>query len=141
MAFIQLEDLYGSIEVIVFPNVFERCRDLIKEDSIVVISGTVNFKEDEAPKILADKISSMDQYRDENLKDIIKIRIPQVLDEEDTLIEIKDILSRHPGETPVLIYLAASGKCLRADTDLWVSPSEEFIRCIEEVIGRENIKH
>lgn len=141
MAFIQLEDLYGSIEVIVFPNVFERCRDLIKEDSIVVISGTVNFKEDEAPKILADKISSIDQYRDENLKDIIKIRIPQVLDEEDTLIEIKDILSRHPGETPVLIYLASTGKCLRAETDLWVYPSEEFIRSIEEVIGRENIKH
>ncbi len=56
MAFVQLEDLYGTIEVIVFPNVYERARDLIREDGIIAVKGTVNFKEDEAPKVLANQV-------------------------------------------------------------------------------------
>lgn len=56
MAFVQIEDLYGEIELVVFPNVYERHRDLLEEDRIIVVKGVVNCKEEEAPKILADKI-------------------------------------------------------------------------------------
>jgi len=56
MAFVQLEDLYGSAEVIVFPNVYDRCRELIAEDKLIAVKGTINFKEDEAPKVLAEKV-------------------------------------------------------------------------------------
>lgn len=61
MAFADVEDLYGSMEVIVFPNVYERCRHLIEEDKIVVITGTVNFKEEEAPKILANNVIGIEE--------------------------------------------------------------------------------
>ena len=61
MAFADIEDLYGSIEVIIFPNVYERSRHLIEEDKIVAINGTVNFKEDEAPKLLANNIIGIDE--------------------------------------------------------------------------------
>ncbi|MBQ0078489.1 MAG: DNA polymerase III subunit alpha [Eubacterium sp.] len=56
MAFVDMEDLYGNVEVVVFPNVYEKCADLIKEDSIIGVSGTINFKEGELPKLLADNI-------------------------------------------------------------------------------------
>jgi DNA polymerase-3 subunit alpha len=140
MAFIQLEDLVGSIEVIVFPNIYERHKDLIDEDSIVVIKGTINCKEDEAAKILADQIFPLEGYSEESLNTAIKLKIPIVMDEEAVLREIKDILLKHPGDTPVLIYLESARKCLKAETSLWVRPSNEFFRALEEVLGNENIK-
>lgn len=61
MAFIDLEDLYGVCEVVVFPNVYERCASVCEADRVVAVKGTVNFKEDEAPKILADEILDIDE--------------------------------------------------------------------------------
>lgn len=62
MAFIQLEDLFGSVEVIVFPNVYEKTWDNIKEDKIIVVNGKLNFKEEEVPKIIAEKIVPIEDY-------------------------------------------------------------------------------
>ncbi|MBQ9059910.1 MAG: DNA polymerase III subunit alpha, partial [Firmicutes bacterium] len=47
MAFVDLEDLYGNIEVVVFPNVYEKYNALLEEDRIVAITGSINFKEGE----------------------------------------------------------------------------------------------
>ena len=59
MAFLQLEDLHGTIEVIAFPNIYERYRETIREDAVVVVRGTVNCREEEAPKVIADWIRSL----------------------------------------------------------------------------------
>ena len=56
MGFVQVEDLYGSVEVVVFPNVYEKAKDLLAEDRKVCVRGTLNFKEEEQPKILADAV-------------------------------------------------------------------------------------
>lgn len=63
MAFLQIEDLYGTAEVIVFPNVYERVRDRIRDESIVVIRGSLQLREDEQPKIIASEIEDIDAYR------------------------------------------------------------------------------
>lgn len=60
MAFIALEDLYGVSEVVVFPNIYEKSAHYLNGDSVIVVRGTVNFKEDEAPKILADSIELLE---------------------------------------------------------------------------------
>lgn len=60
MAFIDLEDLYGITEVVIFPNVYENCAEEIQDDRVVAIKGTLNFKEDEAPKVLADEVLDID---------------------------------------------------------------------------------
>jgi DNA polymerase-3 subunit alpha len=140
MAFVQLEDLYGTIEVVVFPNVYERCKALIIEDNVIVVKGTVNQKEDEAPKVLADKLFSIEDYGEELQRNPIKLRIPDYLDEEDTLTLMKEILRRFPGDTPIRIYPGSGGKSLRADTSLWVNPTDGFYEAMEELIGSENIK-
>ena len=60
MAFVDLEDLYGITEVVIFPNVYEKCAEEIQDDRVVAIKGTLNFKEDEAPKVLADEVLDID---------------------------------------------------------------------------------
>ncbi len=64
MAFLTLEDLFGTIEVIAFPGVYDRCVQHLYEDSIVIVVGKINLKEDEEPKIIADNIVPL---TDENI--------------------------------------------------------------------------
>jgi DNA polymerase-3 subunit alpha len=57
MAFVDAEDLVGTVEIIVFPNVFEQSADALYEDSVVVVRGRLNFKDEETPKVIAEKIT------------------------------------------------------------------------------------
>ena len=57
MAFVNIDDLFGSVEVIVFSDCFKRSSEHIAGDNIVVVRGRVNYKEGEAPKIIASKIT------------------------------------------------------------------------------------
>ncbi len=58
MAFVTLEDMYGSIEVLVFPSVFENYMNLIREGTIVLVRGRVSFTEEKDPKILCDAVET-----------------------------------------------------------------------------------
>lgn len=60
MAFVALEDLYGVSEVVVFPNVYEKCSHYLSGDDVIAVRGTLNFKEGEAPSVLADEILPID---------------------------------------------------------------------------------
>jgi len=140
MAFVQLEDLYGTTEVIVFPNVYETSLGLLNNDRVIVVRGTVNFKEEEEPKLLADRIFDINDFNGGGITGPVKITIPKELDETAALMRIKEIIMDHRGDTPVIIKLAATGKRIKANTDLWVSPSERFIQRISELVGKENIQ-
>jgi DNA polymerase-3 subunit alpha len=60
MAFLDIEDLFGGVEAIVFPKVYERCASAVFEDSIVVLRGKLSFKDEETPKVIAEKITPVD---------------------------------------------------------------------------------
>ena len=62
MAFTSVEDLTGTMEVIVFPKVLDTFRDAIRENAVVVIDGRLSVREDEASKLLADSIVPIDSY-------------------------------------------------------------------------------
>lgn len=59
MAFLQLEDLTASIEVIVFPQAFRQYQDLLQEGQVLLIAGQLSLKEDEEAKLLADYIGQL----------------------------------------------------------------------------------
>ena len=61
MAFLDIEDFFGIIEIVVFPKTFDSCQQFLLEDRIIEVKGTVNFKEEETPKILANRISLLDE--------------------------------------------------------------------------------
>jgi len=63
MAFVTLEDMTGQIECLVFPRVFEKYQLLLQEDAAVVISGKISIREEEAPKLLADRISRLQDWK------------------------------------------------------------------------------
>ena len=59
MAFVQLEDMYGVTEVLVFPKVYERVSHLLNQDAPVVMTGKLSIREEEAPKLLLDRVAPL----------------------------------------------------------------------------------
>lgn len=70
MAFLGIEDLYGQIEALVFPKIYQRFSELLKEDNFVILTGRLNIKEDEDPKIIVDQVYPLDE---ENVERISKM--------------------------------------------------------------------
>ena len=59
MAFVQLEDMFGTIEVLVFPKVYDRVSAQLEEDAAVAMSGRLSVREDEPPKLLLERVAPL----------------------------------------------------------------------------------
>ena len=97
MAFITLEDLYGTMEVIVFPTAYQRYTHLVEEEKMVLVEGRLNIKDEEAPVVIADRITPLVEMKTQKL--YIKIS----KDRDITTFErIKPILQRHGGNLSLI---------------------------------------
>lgn len=153
MAFVDLEDLYGNGEVIVFPNVYERTHELLESDEVIAVRGTLNFKEGEAPKILANEILDINKAVEVGFTNrppkgasyvnrevsYVKLKIPKDRDEMETIEKIKVILADYKGDSPVLIYLK-NGSAIKTDRNLWVNVSKELKDSLVAELGFTNVK-
>ena len=163
MAFLNIEDLYGAVEIVVFPNIYDRYSSTLQEDAIISVTGSINFKEGEMPKLLAENIVDLRELKDaipENAaKDmpekfgsgrlsakaarqpqgLIKIKLPQGMDKDEILEQIRQVMRSHPGECQTIIYLPEGGS-FRTDESLWVVPDRDFQQKITDLVGTENYK-
>ncbi|MGI6736534.1 MAG: DNA polymerase III subunit alpha [Anaerovoracaceae bacterium] len=130
MAFVQLEDYYGTTEVTVFPRTFERYGSLLKEDAILCVRGKLDFQEDEI-KLLADSIGDLRQMPH---RQILKLR----LSDTQKLEPIRDLLRADPGGTEVILYTPE--RTYRADRSLWTAAGEETLERLGKLLGEENVK-
>ncbi len=135
MAFSEFEDIYGSIEAVFFPTVYEKNINLICSDKVVEIKGKISFKENEKPKILVDKIKELGVYT----KLFVKIACDQT-EEQGKINELFEVLKTSEGEIPVYVYFKNRDELKMLARNWWVSPTDGFMENIYERFGRENIK-
>lgn len=135
MAFVKVEDLYGMIECIVFPNKYDRYSKFLEEESYIIVEGNLNIKEDDQPKILVNKIKPLVKTNDQKI--YIKVNEKKELN---SLEKIKPKLKECKGTTPIYIYINNSGEVLRAHRDLWVNLDEQLIGYLKEIFGDNNIE-
>jgi DNA polymerase-3 subunit alpha len=137
MAFIKIEDMNGTIEVLVFPKTYQKCSKIIMEDNIVIVKGRVSIKEEEQPKIIAEEIEQLRGYE----KTINKLYIR--LDDKEwkkQIERIKPEIIKFKGLTPIYIVLKDSKKILMASRELWVEVNDELIGILKSEFGEDNIK-
>ncbi len=140
MAFFTLEDLTGSVEVIVFPKTYEGSHLALRRDAIVVIRGRLDVA-DQQVKVLADTVLPLD--------DMLPAVVPAaagdaslhvVLDAdrhgEDGLRQLRQLLGRYRGDRPVLLTVRADGREVRMQAgDLRVTASQAVVDEIEGLLG------
>ncbi len=135
MAFLTLEDLLGTVEVIVFPRDYEKYRSLMVEDAKVLIKGRVSAEEDKAAKLICTEISSMDDLPRELW---IRFKNKEVyLAEEEKLYEI---LSESDGKQEVVIYLEEERAVKRLPKNRCVDLSGTLLENLRQMYGEEQIK-
>ncbi|MBN2897420.1 MAG: DNA polymerase III subunit alpha [Clostridia bacterium] len=153
MAFIKLEDLTSAIEVIAFPKVYDKAANLARTDKMIVVTGRVNFKEDESPKIIADTIEALTEdyispennkktnspsqkwVNTEQRKVFIKIETIQ----SPILDLVMGVLSDYSGKTPVVIYAAEDQRKMTVKPSHFVHVDEGLIQALTQIVGKENV--
>ncbi len=135
MAFLQVEDLVGSVEVIVFPRDYEKYGSFLSEDNKVFIKGRVSVEEDRDGKLICEKIVPFDAIPKK-----LWIKFPTRTAYEEKKQVLFDILKESEGNDSVVIYVE-NPKSMNPLKDNWnVSAEEGLIGRLEEQFGRENIK-
>lgn len=140
MSFINVEDLYGTIEVIVFPKVLQLYNDEIKEDNVVIIRGKLDIKEEQEPKILAEEIQGLKNLSD--LPDIQekKLYIKLKTGKDFLWDNVIEILTDHSGATPVYVFFEETQNIIMTEKDKCVSISDGLIGKLEGLLGSDCVK-
>ncbi len=135
MAFLEVEDSTGGLEIVAFPRTFGEYREKLVEEEIIFIQGTTEEREEEI-QVRADAI-----YTVEEAFAVFGRRVGLELDSETTdenrLFQLKEVVSRHRGEIPVsLIFRGAVGDrfVVRAAKELSVAPSRDFLTEVRPLV-------
>ena len=152
MAFLTLEDMTGQIECLAFPRVFERYQPLIREDEAVVISGKISVREEEAPKLLAERITRLDDWRkapakretepplipDAKAAELAETKLFLRLERKD-MDRVQAMLAPDSGSVPVYMHIPAEKMTLLCPRSSWFSGNEDGLARLKEALGAENV--
>ena len=135
MAFLTLEDLVGTVEVVVFPKDYEKYQGLLQEDRKVFIRGRVSGEDDKASKLICEKIWAFEDIPRE-----LWVQFATMEEYQEKESQLFDILRGSDGKDHVAIYVR-SPRAVRRLGDNWtVRADEELTGGLAELLGKENVK-
>jgi DNA polymerase-3 subunit alpha len=138
MALLTLEDQTGSIEVVVFPDVFNLYSPFLKSDEPLLVSGTAEV-DDNNVKMVSHEITPIEKVKGKAVK-AIELPLSQGWISRDNLEEVKDVLFRYPGDSSVFFRVPANPDkeiLIAAHPRYRVLPCDEMIKEIESIIGQK----
>ena len=108
-AVMQLEDLTGSIEVMVFSNTFEAGRKLIKEDELLLVTGKLRSRSESQSSLWADSLLALKDSRNWLKTLTVRVKDEEELGDND-LLKLRQVLELHPGRAEVFFQTRSEGK-------------------------------
>ena len=158
MAFITLEDLYGTIEVVVFPQTLKKFNILLNDDSIILIKGAISIDDDEAKLIARDIKYINEEYRFNSEKisfdtrsnsnkpknKQMNVRIDTVGDEE-LLMKVFTITRKYPGRDRLVLLpkdqnIDMSKPITYKVPGMYINADEELKKELGSLVGKLNIE-
>ena len=137
MANALLEDLYGTLEIIIFPSVFSKIEALLEDDTIVTVSGKVDIREDEAPQLLVDDVRRFVEEDEKFVGKKLFIRVPGDFGEDTG--RLKSILRAYPGRLNVNVVFEKTGKKIKTGSALSVTLTDSLLQNLSAAFGDENV--
>lgn len=135
MAFLTVEDLYGTVEVIVFPRDYEKYHHLMEEDAKIFVRGRVSLEDEKNGKVICERICSFDEARQE-----LWIQFADMEEYRQKEADVFTILRESDGRDPVVIYLAKERAVKRLGANMGVLADRELISRLKAKVGEKNIK-
>jgi len=134
MAFVTLEDLYGTVEVIVFPNDYDRYGRLLEQDAKVFIEGRVSVEEDKDGKLILERLIPFDDIPRE-----VWVRFKDRTDFEANKDKLEGIVQTAPGQDRVVAYLDKERQYLKL-AGLFTDADPALTEALKQAFGAENIQ-
>ena len=135
MAFLQVEDLLGTVEVVVFPRDYEKNSAKLVEENKVFVRGRVSLEEDKDGKLICERITAFDEIP---RKLWIKFKNKEDYQQEEE--ELLSLLADSDGNDSVVIYIEALKAMKRLPPNRNVCADEELAQKLGERYGKDNIK-
>ncbi len=135
MAFITLEDLVGTVEIVIFPKVYERFRNLLEEDSKVFVRGRVSGEEEKDSKLICDKIWSFSDIPRE-----LWVQFADMGSFEKQESDLYSFIREEEGKDRVVIYVRNPRQVKRLSENWGITVSDELLHSLRERFGEANVK-
>ena len=136
MAFVKLEDLTGTIELIVFPNTLEKVNYMIEIDQLIVVRGKMSIREDEAPKVICEDIQPLEKLNSSK----VFIRVSDSKTAKEVNWSLRPYLAPYRGDTPLYLFAAKERQSFRLGRDMWLDLKGDGFKFLQEKFGEENVK-
>lgn len=145
MAFVQLEDMTGSLECLIFPKVYEKSQNFLTEGMAIRVRGKLSVREEEDPKILADEVlqlGSMAELEPEREKTVpaqgkLYIKVPTI--DDPVVKKIRIALRLSPGELPVILMDASDRKTYTMKS-LPITPGSKLLDSLKNLVGEDSVR-
>ena len=135
MAFLQLEDLVGSVEVIVFPRDYEKNSAKLMEDNKVFIKGRVSLEEDRDGKLICERITAFDEIPRK-----LWVKFPDKESYELAAEDFLNLLRTSDGRDSVVVYIENEKAMKRLPPNFSVNADETLRQKLAARYGEENVK-
>lgn len=156
MAFVTVEDLYGSCEIIVFDSCYGRCNNILLDENIVVVEGRLSIREDEAIKIVANSIRELKEdemipsenhnindekqeieLKEENKKPkLLSLNIESATEEQKT--HLRGAIKFFMGDKNNIAVEVIDGGIHKPCGAIFIN--EEILEQFKEILGAENVE-
>ena len=150
MAILKVEDLYGTFDVMIVPNVYEKFKSKLVEDNLIKVHGKVSLKDDNSVIIIADNVLLLDSENyEEKIVEPKAVEKPKTnavktlylkYDTTDSFIHanILKIAKNYPGNSPIIIKCVGTNKTFKLN--LQINPNNYLLNEINALLDDSSIK-
>ncbi|MBF0202778.1 MAG: hypothetical protein HQK67_00380 [Desulfamplus sp.] len=141
MAFTALDDIHGSVEVVVFPEVYAQAHQIISNEDVVIVQAEVQKRENSI-KLLAESIVPIDRAEQEWTANIV-IQTDASNSSEKSLDRLKTIIDRYPGSCNVFLEIKvsqSSSVVVQLSSDNNLSPDPALFKEVNALLGHGSIE-
>ena len=135
MAFITLEDLVGSVEVIVFPKTYEANAPRLNDDAKVFIEGRISVEEDRDAKLIASKITTF-----EEVPKTVWIRFADRASYDAKASALDSLITGSDGHDEVAIYLTDTKQVKKLGRSQTIRADKDMLSILAEEFGKDNVQ-
>ena len=135
MAFLTVEDLTGSVEIIVFPKDYERYNRFLNDEEKIFVVGHATVEEEQDGKVICERIVPFDDTRKE-----LWLQFPTKSDFAEKEQQVYDILRDSDGNDEVVIYISDVKAFKRLPRNRAVGINSVLLARLTEFLGEKNVK-
>ena len=137
MAFVTLDDLFGSFETIVFESIYNKCGYLLEEEKIVLIEGRLSIREDEPTKII---VNNVKEILNDGIKEKTYININITTFSEEKKEKLRQMIKQYSKESNLnaQVDVTINGEIRNCGK---IMLNEQIAQQFEDIAGRENVMY